>query len=73
MQPLDLTFNNPLKTVYNRECESFMVNHPCIKITIYGVVGLYTKALSKSIDKAINGFKSAGIHPMDHDKFKITF
>ncbi|CAH0723209.1 unnamed protein product, partial [Brenthis ino] len=58
MQPLDLTFHGPLKTAYNRECESFMVNHPGTKITAYDVVGLYTKAFNRttSIDKAMNGF-----------------
>ncbi|CAH0730535.1 unnamed protein product, partial [Brenthis ino] len=75
MQPLDLTFHGPLKTAYNRECESFMVNHPGTKITAYDVVGLYTKAFNRttSIDKAMNGFRSAGICPMDRDKFKNTF
>ncbi|XP_045450428.1 uncharacterized protein LOC123659219 [Melitaea cinxia] len=75
MQPLDLTFHGPLKTAYNRECESFMVNHPGTKITAYDVVGLYTKVFNRitSTDKAMNGFKSAGICPMDPDKFKNTF
>lgn len=75
MQPLDLTFHGPLKTAYNRECESFMVNYPGTKITVYDVVGLYTKAFNRttSTEKAMNGFKSAGICPMDQDKFKNTF
>ncbi|KAL4717036.1 hypothetical protein ACJJTC_016923 [Scirpophaga incertulas] len=37
----------------------------------------YTKAFTRnrcsSIDKAINGFKSGGIFPVDHDTFKGTF
>lgn len=66
LPPLDLTFHGPLKTAYNRECESFMVNHPGTKTTAYDVVGLYTKAFNRttSTDKAMNGFKSAGICPM---------
>lgn len=75
MQPLDLTFHGPLKTAYNRECETYMINHPGAKITAFDNVGLYTKAFNRcsSIDKAINGFKSAVIFPVDQDKFKSTF
>lgn len=52
-----------------------MVNHPGAKIKSFDVVGLYTKAFNRcsSFDKAINGFKSAGIFPVDQDKFKGTF
>lgn len=52
-----------------------MVNHPGAKITAFDIVGLYTKAFNRctSIDKARNGFKSAGIFPVDQDKFKGTF
>ncbi|XP_013164897.1 PREDICTED: uncharacterized protein LOC106115849 [Papilio xuthus] len=72
MQPLDLTFHGPLKTAYYRECEYFTVNHPGTKITAYDVVGLYTTAFNRTTntDKAINGFKSAEICPMDQNKFK---
>uniref|UniRef100_A0A2A4K6U7 DDE-1 domain-containing protein n=1 Tax=Heliothis virescens TaxID=7102 RepID=A0A2A4K6U7_HELVI len=75
MQPLDLTFHGPLKTAYNKECESFMVNKPGAKITTFDVVGLYTKAFNRTtnIEKAMNGFKAAGIYPLDKDKFKTTF
>lgn len=59
---------------FNREYESFMVNHPGSQITAYDVVGLYTKAFNRttSTEKAMNGFKSAGICLMDQDKFKNT-
>lgn len=53
-----------------------MVNHPGAKITAFDIVGLYTKAFFNRcsfIDKAINGFKSAGIFPVEQDKFKGTF
>lgn len=75
MQPLDLTFHGPLKTAYNKECESYMTNNPGAKITTFDVVGLYTKAFNRTttLEKAISGFKAAGICPMDKEKFKATF
>lgn len=44
-----------------------MVNHLGTKITAYDVAGLYTNAFNRttSTDKAMNGFKSAGICPID--------
>lgn len=75
MQPLDLTFHGPLKTAYNKECEAYMVNNPGAKISTFDVVGLYTKAFNRTtnIEKAVNGFKAAGIFPLDKEKFKATF
>lgn len=75
MQPLDLTFHGPLKTAYNKECEAHIVNHPGSKITTFAVVGIYTKAFNRitNIEKAVNGFKAAGIYPFDKEKFKATF
>lgn len=75
MQPLDLTFHGPLKTAYNRECETHMVNNPGAKITGYDIVGLYTKAFNRTtnIEKAINGFRAAGICPLDKEIFRTTF
>lgn len=75
MQPLDLTFHGPLKTAYNRECETHMVNNPGAKITSYDVVGLYTKAFNRTtnIEKAVNGFRAAGICPLDKEIFRTTF
>ncbi|RVE40239.1 hypothetical protein evm_015111 [Chilo suppressalis] len=75
MQPLDLTFHGPLKTAYNRECETHMVNNPGAKITSYDIIGLYTKAFNRTtnIEKAINGFRAAGICPLDKEIFRTTF
>lgn len=74
MQPLDLTFHGPLKTAYNRECKTH--------ITILGwklqhliLLVFSSKAFNRCscIDKAINGFKSGEIFPVDQEKFKGTF
>lgn len=75
MQPLDLTIFSSLKMAYNKECELYMVNHPGKRISQYEVVELFTKAYNNiaSISKAVSGFKTAGIHPIDPDKFKDSF
>ncbi|RLU26169.1 hypothetical protein DMN91_002335 [Ooceraea biroi] len=71
MQPLDLTFYSPLKNAYNKECESYMMNHPGQAITAFEIVGLFTKAFNRTanIEKAANGFKAAGIYPFNSGKF----
>jgi len=75
MQPLDLTFYGPLKNAYNKECESYMMNHPGQRITVFEIVSLFTKAFNRTanIEKAANGFRSAGIYPFDADKFDELF
>ncbi|KAF2895482.1 hypothetical protein ILUMI_10688 [Ignelater luminosus] len=75
MQPLDLTFFSSLKMAYNRECELYMVNNPGKRITQYEVGELVTNAYNKTanISKVVSGFRVAGIHPIDTDKFKECF
>lgn len=71
MQPLDLTIFSSLKMAYNKECELYMVNNPGKRITQYEVGELFTKAYNKTanINKAVNGFRAAGIYPIDPNKF----
>lgn len=71
MQPLDLTFYGPLKNAYNKECESYMMNHPGRGITAFEIVGLFTKAFNRTanIEKAASGFRAAGIYPFDSERF----
>lgn len=75
MQSLDLTFFSSLKMAYNRECELYMVNNPGKRITQYEVGELFTNAYNKTanISKAVSGFRVAGIHPIDTDKFRECF
>ncbi|EZA47929.1 hypothetical protein X777_14500 [Ooceraea biroi] len=75
MQPLDLTFYSPLKNAYNKECESYMMNHPGQAITAFEIVGLFTKAFNRTanIEKAANDFKAAGIYPFNSGKFDELF
>ena len=75
MQPLDLTYFGPLKSAYNRECEIFMAANVGRRITQYEIVELFTKAFNRlsNIEKAVNGFRGAGIYPLDPTKFNDLF
>lgn len=75
MQPLDLTYFGPIKTAYNRECDLYMASNVGRKITQYEVVELFTKAFNRisNIEKAANGFRAAGIWPIDTTKFDEQF
>lgn len=75
MQPLDLTYFGPIKTAYNRECDSYMASNVGRKITQYEIVELFTKAFNRfsNIEKAANGFRAAGIWPIDTTKFDEQF
>lgn len=52
-----------------------MVNNPGKRITQYEVWELFTKAYNKTanISKAVSGFRTAGIYPINPDKFKDIF
>ena len=69
LQPLDLTFFGPLKTSYYKECDNFMTSNPGRRITQFEVAMIFGKAYIKccTMEKAINGFKKAGITPFDPD------
>lgn len=75
MQPLDLTYFGPLKTAYNKECDLYMASNVGRRITQYEVVELFTKAFNRisNIEKAANGFRAAGIWPLDTTKFDEHF
>ncbi|KAJ8983067.1 hypothetical protein NQ317_007109 [Molorchus minor] len=71
MQPLDLTFFGPLKSAYNQECDLFLRSHE--RITTYDLAEIFNKAFIKvgTMEKAISGFRSAGIYPFQPDKFTL--
>lgn len=70
IQPLDLTIFGPLKKAYYQQCEFFMSSRNC-KITQYHIASLFTPAFNKiaSVDKAVNGFRAAGIWPFNPNIF----
>lgn len=70
LQPLDLTFYGPLKGTFGRECDLFMRINAYQKITHYHLANLFNKAYLKTatMEKAISGFRAAGIWPLDAEK-----
>lgn len=69
LQPLDLTFYGPLKTAYNKECDIHLRSHS--KVLMSDVSTIFNKAYMRvtNMEKAISGFRSAGIHPLDPEVF----
>lgn len=71
MQPLDRTFFGPLKTLYNKCCDNWMLSHPMKRITIYDIAELFAQAFGKcaTVEKGVNGFACTGIFPVNPDIF----
>lgn len=71
MQPLDRTVFKVLKDYYGNYCEQWMSTHPGRIITQYQVAGLFAKAYEKtaSIGRAVKGFETCGIWPIDKHRF----
>ena len=74
-QPLDVGVFGPFKTMYSRECQLYLKNHPGIAITKYEVAELtskpYVKALTAENRKEnpqnlISAFRKTGIYPFDN-------
>ena len=71
LQPLDRTFFGPLKTFYSQEVNKWMVNHPGKRVSDFDVAELVGKAYKRAatMQKAVNGFKVAGISPFNPHVF----
>lgn len=71
MQPLDKSFFKALKTAYNAEADSWMVNHSGERIELKHVARIFGKAYERScqMEKAVNGFRSCGLWPYDPNVF----
>jgi DDE superfamily endonuclease/helix-turn-helix, Psq domain len=70
-QPLDLTVFGPLKTAYYKRCSEWMTINPGKRITQYEVATLFGDAYcaTASIQKCVNGFRAAGIYPLNSAVF----
>jgi len=70
-QPLDLTVFGPLKTAYYKRCAEWLKMNPGKRITQYEVAALFGDAYCTiaSVQKCINGFKAAGICPLNSSVF----
>lgn len=71
LQPLDLTFFGPLKTMYNRQVDKWMLSHPGKRVTDYELCQIFSPAYQQvaSIEKAVKGFQCSGVMPYDPDVF----
>ncbi|KAJ4447883.1 hypothetical protein ANN_09892 [Periplaneta americana] len=71
LQPLDLTFCGPLKSTFNKECETFLKTHAAEKITPYDIAKLFNQAYGRvsSVEKATNGFKRNDIWPLNRNVY----
>ena len=66
-QPLDVAIFSPFKTMFNRECQSYMRNHPGLTITKYQVAALTHKPYLKSLtaENLASAFRKTGIYPFN--------
>ena len=71
LQPLDLTFFGPLKAMYNRQVDKWMLSNPGKRVTDYELCEIFSPAYQQvaSIDKAVKGFQCSGIMPYNPDVF----
>lgn len=71
LQPLDLTIFGPLNTALNKAIEAEMKLKNYVKITSEQLPSLFHAAWTKicSTEKAVNGFRSAGIYPFNRNVF----
>lgn len=67
LQPLDLTLFKPLSTFYNQAVDSWMRANPGIPVGEQRITRFFGEAYNKaaSVATAVNGFKAAGIWPVD--------
>ena len=71
LQLLDKTFFGPLKTFYNREIDKWLVSNPGKLVNDWKLSELFCHAYEQAatVQKAVNGFRSAGIVPYNPDIF----
>jgi hypothetical protein len=66
-QPLDVTMFGPLKSMYNRECQTYLRNNPGINITKHKIAELTAKPYIRALcpENLISGFQKTRIYPLD--------
>ena len=71
-QPLDVGCFGPLKSAHNRECQSFLRQHPGQQITLYDIGGISSRAYNKAItaDNLTAFFRKTGIYPFNKDSIE---
>ena len=72
IQPLDVVCFGPLKSAYNKECQSFLRQHPGQRITWNDIGGISSRAYNKVItaDNLTASFRKTGIYPFNKDSIE---
>lgn len=72
MQPLDVAFFRPLSIYYGQEADKWMRHYPGRSLTHFQVCHIFGIAYQRaaSLETASNGFRNAGIWPVDRHVFK---
>ena len=71
MQPLDVAVFKSLKSAYNNSVDTWMRSNPGRRVSEYEIAQLFSTAYTKAatMDRAINGFRAAGLWPNDAGVF----
>lgn len=71
LQPLDVSFMNPLNTFFVQAVEKYLRNNPGRAISQYQISSLFGEAYLRAAvpNTAINGFRSCGIVPLNPDVY----
>ena len=71
LQPLDVSVYGPLKKHYSAAVNKWNLSHPGRRITIYDLPACFARSFYKafSYDNIVQGFKSAGVFPLNSDIF----
>lgn len=66
-QPVDVAVFGPLKSMYNRECQTYLRNNTGINITKHKIAELTVKPYIRALcpENLIFGFRKTGIYPLD--------
>ncbi|XP_065684444.1 uncharacterized protein LOC136096852 [Hydra vulgaris] len=71
MQPLDISFMKPLSTFYDHNLRKWLRTNPGRVVTQFQIASLFGASYldAATMTNAINGFKKAGIWPVDRSVF----
>lgn len=74
LQPLDVSFFKPMEAYYSQAVEKFLRSNPGSTVAQYNITALLSEAFAKTatISTIANGFKKAGIWPVDRTVFSET-
>ena len=71
LQPLDISVYKSLSSHYDERARVWLKNHPgrAISEMEFGEIFSEAYGLAASVRNAVNGFRAAGIHPYDAQRF----